>query len=211
MPDNQITICTNMVISILLLGNGFVHTSWIQRNGWKYMIICQHLKQVTCQTMIRRSNCWINYLKLKMKLIMNELSIGAVVYALLEYRIFYLLLNYISGHWDFPKGNKEENETELETITREIKEETGIENIEIQNNFRKQIFYTYKRNNTLISKRVIYYLAKTNTMKVILSDEHMGSKWVEYTEALNSITYKNSKDVLVECNKLLNKKFANDL
>ena len=37
-----------------------------------------------------------------------------------------LLLHYTSGHWDYPKGNIETNETELEAATRELQEETGI-------------------------------------------------------------------------------------
>ena len=139
---------------------------------------------------------------------MNELSVGAVVYAVINGKILYLLLNYVSGHWDFPKGNKEENEAEIETVIREIKEETGITNIILQNNFRKDIFYKYKRDNKLISKHVIYYLAETNTLKVVLSNEHIGFKWAEYGDTLENITYENSKGVLAECHKLLNKKFS---
>ena len=33
-----------------------------------------------------------------------------------------LLLHYTSGHWDYPKGNIETNETELEAATRELQE-----------------------------------------------------------------------------------------
>ena len=139
---------------------------------------------------------------------MKELSIGAVVYTVINDKILYLLLNYVSGHWDFPKGNKEENETQIETVIREIKEETGITNIMLQNNFRKDIFYKYKRDNKLISKHVIYYLAETNTLKVVLSNEHIGFKWAEYGDTLENITYENSKGVLAECHKLLNKKFS---
>lgn|SRR5574339_316828 len=139
---------------------------------------------------------------------MNELSVGAVVYAVINGKILYLLLNYVSGHWDFPKGNKEENEAEIETVIREIKEETGVTNITLQNNFRKEIFYKYKRDNKLISKQVIYYLAETNTLKVVLSDEHIGFKWAEYGDTLERITYENSKSVLVDCHKLLNKNFC---
>ena len=33
--------------------------------------------------------------------------------------------NEVEGHWDFPKGHIENNETELETATRELHEETA--------------------------------------------------------------------------------------
>ena len=39
--------------------------------------------------------------------------------------------NELKGHWDFPKGHVEENETELETASRELKEETGIEDFRL--------------------------------------------------------------------------------
>jgi len=48
-----------------------------------------------------------------------ERSAGAVLF----YRnlvIEYLLLRYGAGHWDFPKGEIEPGEKELETVKREV-------------------------------------------------------------------------------------------
>ena len=42
----------------------------------------------------------------------------------------FLLLHHTVGHWDFPKGNIEAGEDELETARREIFEETGIQDVE---------------------------------------------------------------------------------
>ena len=37
-----------------------------------------------------------------------------------------LLIKQTNGIWGFPKGHVEENETELQTAEREVKEETGL-------------------------------------------------------------------------------------
>ena len=126
----------------------------------------------------------------------DELSIGAVLFSEIDGIRRYLLLNYVSGHWDFPKGNMEENETELDTIKREIKEETNISNITFIEGFKKNIFYNYMKNGKLISKKVVYYIAKTTITKITLSFEHVGYKWETYENAMDIITYLNSKQLL---------------
>lgn len=126
----------------------------------------------------------------------DELSIGAVLFNCKYRKPYFLLLHYNSGHWDFPKGNKEKDETEHETILREIKEETGIVDITIYSDFRKEVFYYYKRKRSLVSKEVVYFLAKTSKWDVVLSKEHIGYKWQSYFSALDVITYENSRNIL---------------
>ena len=51
-----------------------------------------------------------------------------------------LLLKYKGGgHWDFPKGHIENNESETETALRELKEETGISEVTLFSDFREII------------------------------------------------------------------------
>ena len=52
-----------------------------------------------------------------------------------------MLLHYTSGHWDFVKGNVEVNETEKETVVRELREETGITDACFVEEFREKIEY----------------------------------------------------------------------
>ena len=58
--------------------------------------------------------------------------------------------NVTEGHWDFPKGHVEENETEFETAVRELKEETGITDFLLIDNFKHRISYSFHKNNELI-------------------------------------------------------------
>ncbi|MFB5599143.1 MAG: bis(5'-nucleosyl)-tetraphosphatase [Nitrososphaeraceae archaeon] len=140
--------------------------------------------------------------------IIKELSIGAVLFNSKDKNPFFLLLHYNSGHWDFPKGNKEKNETEKETIAREIKEETGIVDIDLNFDFRKDVFYYYKRKNFLVSKEVIYFLAKTSKWDVDLSKEHIGYIWESYSLALNIITYENSRNILRQAFNFINQNIS---
>lgn len=115
----------------------------------------------------------------------------------------YLILNYSYGHWDFPKGNIEIGESELETVFREVSEETGIKDLQILDGFREKITYKYRKKSKLISKAVIYYLAKTSTRKVILSDEHTNFGWFVAEKALEKLSFENSRKVLRMANEFL--------
>jgi len=120
-----------------------------------------------------------------------------------------LLLHYTSGHWDFPKGNIETNETELEAATRELQEETGIETIRVIPNFRCVLDYKYTRKTMLISKQVTLFLASTGVRKVKISHEHVGYSWVKKSDATIQLTYKNAKSALKQAINFLEKPSSN--
>ncbi|MFQ5940228.1 MAG: bis(5'-nucleosyl)-tetraphosphatase [Nitrososphaerales archaeon] len=134
---------------------------------------------------------------------MEERSAGTVLFNNNNGSVEYLLLHYPAGHWDFPKGNIENGETELDTIRREVEEETSIDSIEFINGFRKKIRYNYKRSGKLVYKEVIFYLAKTNSKNVKLSFEHQGYRWLIYDDAIKLLTFKNAKMILEEANRFL--------
>jgi 8-oxo-dGTP pyrophosphatase MutT (NUDIX family) len=134
----------------------------------------------------------------------DEISAGAVLYLNDEGpEIKYLILNYSYGHWDFPKGNIEEGETELDTVFREIAEETGITDIQIIQGFRQQISYKYRKKSKLVNKSVIYYLAETKSKQVVLSFEHNNFGWYTFDQALVKLSFENSKKVLRSANQVL--------
>lgn len=135
----------------------------------------------------------------------KEKSCGAVVFKRYKDGIKYLLLHYPSGHWDFPKGNQEKNEKDEMTASREIKEETGIEDIEFADGFRETVNYFYKRGEDTISKEVIFFLAQSATDEVKLSDEHIGYAWLNYGHALKKLTFSNAKELLKKADEFLNK------
>ena len=137
----------------------------------------------------------------------DEISIGSVLYILdTNFNVNYLILNYSYGHWDFPKGNIENGESELDTIKREIMEETGITDINFIDDFRQQISYRYKKKFKLVNKSVIYYIVETKSNKVVLSFEHVNFAWLNYNDALNRLSFDNSKKILKNANEFLSSK-----
>ncbi len=132
----------------------------------------------------------------------QEKSAGAIVYRKEKWPK-YLLLHYEAWHWDFPKGNIEEGETDIETVKREIQEETGIKDVEIIKDFKEKIQYYFKFKDELINKTVTFYLAKTDTKQVNLSFEHIGFIWLPYEKAIGKLTFKNAKEILKKANDFL--------
>lgn len=132
-----------------------------------------------------------------------EKSVGGVIFRKVRKDIYYLLLHYEAGHWDFPKGHIEKGETEIETLLREIKEETGISDLKIIQGFKEYIKYFFKEKGRNIFKIVIFYLAETKTKEIKLSFEHIGCDWLLYKDALRRLTFKNTKNILKKANQFL--------
>jgi bis(5'-nucleosidyl)-tetraphosphatase len=133
---------------------------------------------------------------------MEERSAGAVVYRDSAKGRMYLLLQN-AGRWDFPKGGVEKGESELQTVLREVKEETSLNNLKIVHGFRKVIEYFYRRNGKNVHKQVVYLLAVTEDETVKISFEHQGYGWFEFREALDKASYDNSKVTLSEAEKYI--------
>ena len=115
--------------------------------------------------------------------------------------IKYLLLNYAHGHWDFPKGHIDPDEHELETVRREVLEETGINDLEL---YGKRIGihkYSFLRRGNPVAKSVALYLAQTRTKAVRLSREHKSWVWLSFTDALSRLTYPASRKILHVANR----------
>ena len=135
---------------------------------------------------------------------LHEKSCGAVVF-FKSIQTKYLLLQYEAGHWDFVKGNVELNESEVETVLRELREETGIVATQVIGGFREQIQYFYRRQGETIQKEVVFYLIQADTEKVELSFEHVGFEWLDYQHALERLTFKNAREVLQKAHAFLEK------
>jgi bis(5'-nucleosidyl)-tetraphosphatase len=137
--------------------------------------------------------------------VVDERSAGAVLYYsdTENDNIEYLLLHYVYGHWDFPKGNIETGEDEMAAAKREIREETGISEVEFVGGFKNSIEYHYRRSDRVIHKRVLFYIAKAKMQTVRISFEHIGYKWTTYQAAMDLLTYKNAKEILKKANSYL--------
>ena len=111
-----------------------------------------------------------------------------------------LLLHYGNGHWDFPKGNIEVNETQIQAAVRELEEETGINRFRLVPGFKETLVYNYKKKSAQVAKTVTFYLGITTISNVVLSSEHIGYVWLTYQESVKILTYDNAKKLLTQAN-----------
>ena len=132
---------------------------------------------------------------------MEERSAGAVVFRENGVREYLLLL--YKERWDFSKGNMEEGESELDTVLREVGEETGLGSLDVLPGFRRVIEYFYRRDGKNVHKQVFYYLARTEEEGITISHEHQGSGWFSYADAMKRLSYSNSKETLKEADSFL--------
>jgi len=117
----------------------------------------------------------------------------------------FLILHYNEGHWEFPKGHVEKNEKEEQTALRELKEETGIAECEMQDGFREEINYFFSSNGKKISKNVVFFLVFVRGSEVVLSDEHISFAWLNYEHAMKKLKFKNSQNLLTKAKEFIGK------
>ena len=128
---------------------------------------------------------------------LKERSAGAIIFSINSPSdVSFLLLQHNAGHWDFAKGNIEYGENESQAALREIREETGIESVHFLEGFRARVEYYYKRDGNLVHKEVVFFLARSDSQRVILSDEHIRYSWCDFDRSLAKLTYTSARDVL---------------
>ena len=132
---------------------------------------------------------------------LHEKSCGAIVYRKYHGNTEILLIRHInSGHWSFPKGHVEGDETEIETAKREILEETGIE-VNLDPTFRETVTYSPRKDTV---KVVVYFVAKAkNTVFVPQEDEISEIKWVEIDRAGQVLAYENDRSIVNKAKKFI--------
>lgn len=136
---------------------------------------------------------------------MEQFSAGLVLYTDNNKTREYLLLHYLSGHWDFPKGKIEPGESKEQAALRELKEETGL-SADIVEGFERSLGYWFKdyKSGELVYKTVYFFIGYTDQTNVTLSSEHIDYIWLPYDQAHAYTTFENARHILEKVEYFLN-------
>ena len=144
-----------------------------------------------------------------------ERSAGAVVFRETKPGRTYLILRHAAstkaasrapagGHWSFPKGHIEKGEETQAAVRREIKEETGLSQIEFTPGFKETIRYFVNYEGERRLKFVAFFLARVRRReRVKISWEHQAYAWLPYEKAYERLTYSSDKSVLKKAEQFL--------
>lgn len=100
------------------------------------------------------------------------------------------------GHWEFPKGHKEEGESDQDTALRELKEETGLTG-EIQMETPIDTVYRFTRDREETEKHVRYFYCRVPDGSEPILDKHelADSAWLPLEMLADRATYPEMKEV----------------
>lgn len=135
-------------------------------------------------------------------------SCGFVAYRQVDNENYYLIIKSLNGDVGFPKGHMESGESELQTAIRELKEETGIE-VKVIQGFRRQIEYELLKIPDTI-KQSVYFLGECTSDKIVCQEYEVAqASFVSYEEALNNLTFIETKSILKDAEKFISLRKTN--
>lgn len=139
--------------------------------------------------------------------VVREPTAGGIIYRPVKDqagKVEILLIADSKGRWTIPKGHIEEGENARQAAEREIREETGLQEMKVRDWLGK-INFRYRRGNSLVLMTTEIYLVEAlgNTKKVKPEKWMTSLAWMPANEALEKIEYEDiGKLILVGLKKI---------
>lgn len=131
--------------------------------------------------------------------IVREPTSGGIIWRRNSDSIEILLIQDAKDRWTIPKGHIEPGETAVQTARREIGEEAGLHNVEMQGWLGK-IHFRYRRLDKLVLMTTQIYLVKAlGDTNAIQKEEWMNDiKWFSFQDALEEIEYEDIAKLMLK-------------
>lgn len=134
----------------------------------------------------------------------RETSAGGVVYRLHEGGALYLLIKDSYQNWGFPKGHLESGERAEDAALREVREETGLDDLALRGQIETIDWY-FRFRGQLIHKVCHFYLMETT--QATTNPQHAegitACRWVAFDDARAAISYANARKVLGRAHEMI--------
>jgi len=137
------------------------------------------------------------------------IQVQAILFRKINGEIQYLLLKRISdigGFWQPVTGGVEEGERRIQTLQREVLEETGVKNvariIEDVGYYEFWDFFKREARSRLI-KEYAFGVEISSNEKIVIGWEHSEYRWCNFEEALKLLKWKENKEALKKLNEIL--------
>lgn len=126
----------------------------------------------------------------------TDYSCGVVPFRRVGGRVEFLLVQHRAGHWSFPKGHPDKDESAIQTATRELAEETGLDRAQVlpAPSFNESYTFT-KRSGKQVLKRVTYFLGEVPAdARVTVQQKEIGDfQWADAAATRARITFLEGK------------------
>ncbi|MHA1631141.1 MAG: NUDIX hydrolase [Candidatus Heimdallarchaeota archaeon] len=138
----------------------------------------------------------------------DQVSAGGVVYRKCkDNKIRVVLIRDQNTHkWILPKGRNELGESLEDTSHREVKEETGLQNIKLIQKIDKTNYWFKTKNQKKLTKEVHFFLYEDVNDKDNISVEKGNfdkGQWFTKEESLRIISFPSQKKILQKAFKLI--------
>jgi 8-oxo-dGTP pyrophosphatase MutT (NUDIX family) len=129
----------------------------------------------------------------------RETSAGGVVFRQEEVggAPLFLLIRDSYANWGFPKGHLENGERAEDAAVREVREETGLRELELRGMIESIDWY-FRFRGRLIHKVCHFFLMETTQLETApqRAEGITACQWVAFPEATAAISYANARQVL---------------
>jgi 8-oxo-dGTP pyrophosphatase MutT (NUDIX family) len=134
----------------------------------------------------------------------QETSAGGVVYRIDGSTPLFLLIRDSYRNWGFPKGHLESGEQPQDAAVREVREETGLDAVNLRGTIQTIDWY-FRFRGRLIHKVCHFYLMETNEAATSPQGTEgiTACQWVSFDEATSAISYANARHVLRRAHEMI--------